>query len=79
MKQKQNEGTLDRAARGLFSVIFLALGISKARTTLGKVFIGLGTMLGVTAATGNCPAYSVVGLDTRESCSVDRMKQRLGL
>lgn len=79
MKLDQNEGTLDRAARGVFSAIFLSLGVAKRRSVLGKVLTGLGIMLGVTAATGSCHAYTMLGVDTRESCSVDGVKKRLGL
>ena len=79
MEPIQNEGSLDRAARGLFALVFLTLGIAKSRSLAGKLFIGLGILLGVTAATGTCPAYLVAGIDTRESCSVDKVKQRLGL
>ena len=52
MEPIQNEGSLDRAARGLFALVFLTLGIAKSRSLAGKLFIGLGILLGVTAATG---------------------------
>lgn len=76
---KKNEGTVDRAARGLFAVLFAVLGLKKARTAEGKVFLGLAVLLGVTAATGTCPAYLVTGVDTREALSVDTVKRTLGL
>ena len=56
MEPIQNEGSLDRAARGLFALVFLTLGIAKSKSLVGKLFIGLGIVLGVTAATGTCPA-----------------------
>ena len=55
MEPIQNEGSLDRAARGLFALVFLTLGIAKSRSLVGKLFIGLGILLGVTAATGTWP------------------------
>ena len=78
MEPIQNEGSLDRAARGLFALVFLTLGIAKSRSLVGKLFIGLGILLGVTAATGTCPAYQATGVDTRETCTLDKRKQRLG-
>ena len=78
MEPIQNEGSLDRAARGLFALVFLTLGIAKSRSLVGKLFIGLGILLGVTAATGTCPAYLTTGVDTRETCTPDKLKQRLG-
>lgn len=76
---KKNEGTVDRAARGLFAVLFAVLGLTTARTAKGKVFLGLAALLGVTAATGTCPAYLATGVDTRELCSVDNVRKKLGL
>ena len=78
MEPIQNEGSLDRAARGLFALVFLTLGIAKSRSLVGKLFIGLGILLGVTAATGTCPAYLATGVDTRETCTLDKLQQRLG-
>ena len=78
MEPIQNEVSLDRAARGLFALVFLTLGIAKSRSLAGKLFIGLGILLGVTAATGTCPAYQATGVDTRETCTLDKLKQRLG-
>ena len=78
MEPIQNEGSLDRAARGLFALVFLTLGIAKSRSLVGKLFIGLGILLGVTAATGTCPAYLATGVATRETCTLHKLKQRLG-
>ncbi len=79
MDLKQNVGTVDRAARGVFAVVFLVLGAFKAQSLLGKVLLGLGALLGATAAVGTCPAYLAADVDTLEVCSVESVKKRLGL
>ena len=45
----------------------------------GAVFLGLGALLGATAAVGTCPAYLAADVDTLEVCSIDSVKKRLGL
>lgn len=73
---KKNEGSLDRAARGVFAVLFAVLGLTSRGAARRSVFLGLAGLLGVTAATGTCPAYLVAGVDTREVCSVEAVRAR---
>jgi hypothetical protein len=55
-----NVGGLDRALRVIIGVVLLALVFVGPRTYWGLV--GLVPLL--TAAIGNCPLYSIVGLST---------------
>jgi len=63
---QQNMGNVDRAVRGLLAVTAGALGTANKDKPIGKVFLGLAGLLGVTSATGYCPAYGPMGIDTRD-------------
>ena len=64
---QKNEGTVDRLIRGGVALSALGAGVA-AGGPLNPVGIGLlavGTVAGLTAVTGYCPAYSVLGISTR--------------
>jgi hypothetical protein len=76
MDFKTNEGSVERVTRGLLGVVFLAVGLSRrADGKSGIIPLGLAGLLGVTAATGFCPAWAVLGIDTTETCSVKNVKK----
>lgn len=61
---KTNEGSLDRALRGVLAVI---AGVSAAMFTEGPVQILLWVVtaiLALTAIVGFCPLYRVLGINT---------------
>ena len=69
---ERNESSLDRAARlvvggGLVAVSLTSLGLASAKP-LGLVFGLLGAVLLVTAATGSCLLYRLVGVNTCSTC-----------
>jgi Protein of unknown function (DUF2892) len=57
---KVNVGMLDRIARALLGLVLIALTLTGAIGVWG--WIGVVPLL--TAAIGNCPLYSVLGLST---------------
>ena len=64
MKITVNEGSIDRALRGAGAVTAL-VSVFACPSGLGKVLsLGLAGFLGVTAATGHCPAYRALGVST---------------
>lgn len=67
----RNESSLDRGVRAvvgaaLLVVSFAGLGLGSAHL-LGIVAAVLGAVLLVTAATGFCPLYRLLGMDTAKS------------
>jgi hypothetical protein len=56
---KVNEGTIDRTLRVLLGVALVALAVTKGWTW---AYIGIVPIL--TGATGICPLYSVLGINT---------------
>lgn len=56
---KVNEGTADRAVRVLLGVALIALAITQ---DMAWAWIGVVPLL--TGATGICPLYSVLGINT---------------
>lgn len=65
---KTNESGLDRIIRAILSVVLiagaLAVGIG---SFAGILMLIVGAVMGVTAATGFCPLYRVLGLSTVSS------------
>jgi uncharacterized membrane protein len=64
---QKNVGNLDRAARAFLVapsavVVALALGAS---SIIGIVLLVAGGIAVVTAASGRCPSYVLLGIDTR--------------
>ncbi|HKM36434.1 MAG TPA: DUF2892 domain-containing protein [Thiopseudomonas sp.] len=57
---KSNMGTIDRAVRIIVGLVLIALALTG---TVG-VWGWLGVIPVVTGALGNCPLYSVIGLNT---------------
>jgi len=58
---RPNIGAVDRVVRALLGVSLLALVVTGPHTAWG--YLGLVPLL--TAATGFCPLYAVLGLSTR--------------
>jgi len=62
---KKNVGTIDRSIRGLAGIALLAAYFLGAiQGTLGIVGLVFGIVLIGTAATGWCPPYMLIGLNT---------------
>jgi hypothetical protein len=61
---KINEGTIDRAIRGVVGVILLVVGLVLVKGTVGIVLDVLGAILLVTGVVGFCPLYTLFGVDT---------------
>ncbi len=64
---KQNVGSIDRLMRAVAGLLILALGAFGPLGWWGLV----GLVPLATAAMGNCPAYSLLGLNT---CGVDQRR-----
>lgn len=56
---KVNEGTLDRVLRVAVGVVLVALALTK-----GWMWAWIGVVPIVTGATGICPLYSILGVNT---------------
>lgn len=59
-----NEGTVDRAVRLVVAVIAAAVALSVGGVAAVVLWIVAGVMV-VTAASGFCPLYKLVGVSTR--------------
>ncbi len=66
----RNESTFDRALRGILGValIALALSVQIANPVFYWGAIAVGAVLLITAVTGFCPAYRILGLKTCRDC-----------
>lgn len=66
----RNEGTLDRALRGGVGVLLIALvlleQIANPLLYWGALIVGLVAL--ITAVTGFCPAYRLLGIKTCRDC-----------
>ena len=63
-----NVGTLDRVLRALPFAVFLYLWASGALSGTGLVVLGIvSAMLLLTAVTGLCSIYALLGISTRKS------------
>ena len=62
----KNMGMVDRGLRGLVGVIALAGAFAFGWFTGWMVWVAaaVGVVMLVTAAVGNCPAYSLIGVKT---------------
>lgn len=62
---KRNEGTADRAIRGIAAVAAVAIAAAVGLTSVvGIVLVVVAVILAVTAIVGFCPLYRVFGLST---------------
>jgi len=69
----RNEGPIDRILRGLVGLLLIALPLAAAMPVFANpvVYWGalvIGAILAVTAVTGFCPAYRLLGLKTCRDC-----------
>lgn len=65
MNDKDNVGVLDTAIRSLISVVLLAIAAEQMFTlpiTIGLVVVAM--MLWISASTGVCLLYKMLGIDT---------------
>lgn len=68
---KRNESAIDRVIRAVLGVALVAIGFTVGGT-LGVVLYVLAAVMFVTALTGFCPLYRLLGIDTcklSKSCS----------
>lgn len=62
----RNESTVDRWVRVVLAVMAGAVGLAiSAGTILGGLLLVVAAVLLITAATGFCPLYRLVGLSTQ--------------
>jgi hypothetical protein len=61
---KTNEGTTDRAIRGVIGVVLLGLGLAVVKGVFGIVLDVLGVILLVTGIVGFCPLYTLFHINT---------------
>ncbi len=63
---QKNEGDLDRIIRAGISATALGTGLAVGGplNPVGVALLGVSGVAGVTAATGYCPLYSVLGIST---------------
>lgn len=60
---KVNEGVVDRIIRGVISIALIVGGILSSGV-LQIVLIAIGAILGITAITGFCGLYALLGINT---------------
>lgn len=62
----KNEGTIDRIVRGGIAVTALGTGLAVGGVfnPVGIVLFGVSGVAGLTAISGYCPLYSVLGIST---------------
>ena len=61
----RNETTIDRWLRGLLAAVAAILAVTVGSSSVGGVILWIvAVFLGVTAATGFCPLYRVLGIST---------------
>jgi hypothetical protein len=61
-----NEGNLDRVARGVIAVVAAIVAIAVGAGTVGGIVLWVvAAIMAVTAISGMCPIYRVLGISTR--------------
>jgi len=60
----KNEGKTDRIVRFFLGLVFLILGFTVFTGTLSTVAYVLGVIMLITAATGFCGLYKLLGINT---------------
>jgi len=61
---KKNVGSADRVIRIILGIVFLILFFLVSSTVLKIIFAVLGIVGVVTAATGSCPSYNLLRINT---------------
>ena len=67
---KKNESAVDRIIRAIVGVVILAIGIYEVKSlaVLGIILIIVGAVLIITAITGFCLLYTLLGISTCTDC-----------
>lgn len=66
---KKNEGNIDRIVRAVVAVVAVGGAAAVGFATLGGVvLLAVAAIMALTAASGFCPIYRLVGIDT---CPLD--------
>ena len=67
---KKNEGAVDRIIRAIAGIVILIIGIYefKSLAVLGIILIIVGAVLIITAITGFCLLYTLLGISTCTDC-----------
>ena len=67
---KKNEGAVDRIIRVIAGIVILIIGIYefKSLAVLGIILIIVGAVLIITAITGFCLLYTLLGISTCTDC-----------
>jgi hypothetical protein len=69
---KPNESTIDRIIRLIVGLALIVIGSMAETPTLMWVLVIVGIMVTITAATGWCGLYALLGISTKkESASAD--------
>ncbi len=70
---KRNESAADRIVRAIVGIILVLIAIYEvgAATVLGIILIIVGVVLIITAITGFCLLYTVLGISTCKDCKKD--------
>lgn len=63
---KQNESSNDRVIRVILAILFFALGFFGFSGVWQIVFYALSAVMVVTAATGFCALYALLGFNTKK-------------
>jgi hypothetical protein len=63
---EKNESGLDRGMRAILAVILVLLGATVFTGTLSTVMYVLGAVMFVTAVTGFCALYRLLGINTNK-------------
>ena len=75
---KKNMGTTDRVIRALVAAGAIAgSGVLGFSTAWGIVLLAAAAVMVLTAASGYCPLYSLVGLKTTSAGGAETGRQRL--
>jgi uncharacterized membrane protein len=67
---KKNESTVDRIIRAIAGIVILVIGIYEVKSlaVLGIILIIVGAVLIITAITGFCLLYTLLGISTCTDC-----------
>jgi len=64
---KANEGVPDRVIRLLLAAVLIGVGLGVVRGPAGIAMAAVGAIPLLTGATGFCPLYVLLGINTRRS------------
>ncbi|MDA8401808.1 MAG: DUF2892 domain-containing protein [Deltaproteobacteria bacterium] len=67
---KKNESAVDRIIRAIAGIVILVIGIYEVKSlaVLGIILIIVGAVLIITAITGFCLLYTLLGISTCTDC-----------